>query len=66
MKQEGDQFEMILEDDGKGFVTEELLKVNGVKNMKSRADRYNRNCSEKQARTRNDNSFDIFNKQKEC
>jgi signal transduction histidine kinase len=39
LKQEGDQFEMILEDDGKGFVTEELPKVNGVKNMKSRADR---------------------------
>jgi ligand-binding sensor domain-containing protein/signal transduction histidine kinase len=39
LKQEGDQFEMILEDDGKGFVTEELQKVNGVKNMKSRADR---------------------------
>ncbi|HZY79389.1 MAG TPA: two-component regulator propeller domain-containing protein [Cyclobacteriaceae bacterium] len=39
LKQEGDQFEMILEDDGKGFVTEELSKVNGVKNMKSRADR---------------------------
>lgn len=41
LKQEGDQFEMILEDDGKGFVTEELPKVNGVKNMKSRADRIN-------------------------
>jgi ligand-binding sensor domain-containing protein/signal transduction histidine kinase len=39
LKQEGDQFEMILEDDGKGFVTEEISKVNGVKNMKSRADR---------------------------
>lgn len=39
LKQEGDQFEMILEDDGKGFVTEELPKVNGVKNMKSRAER---------------------------
>jgi ligand-binding sensor domain-containing protein/signal transduction histidine kinase len=39
LKQEGDQFEMILEDDGKGFVTDELNKVNGVKNMKSRADR---------------------------
>jgi len=39
LKQEGDQFEMILEDDGKGFITEELSKVNGVKNMKSRADR---------------------------
>jgi ligand-binding sensor domain-containing protein/signal transduction histidine kinase len=39
LKQEGDQFEMILEDDGKGFVTDELPKVNGVKNMKSRADR---------------------------
>jgi len=39
LKQEGDQFEMILEDDGKGFVTEELAKVNGVKNMKSRAER---------------------------
>jgi ligand-binding sensor domain-containing protein/signal transduction histidine kinase len=39
LKQEGDQFEMILEDDGKGFVTEELNKVNGVKNMKSRAER---------------------------
>jgi len=39
LKQEGDQFEMILTDDGKGFVTEELKKVNGVKNMKSRAER---------------------------
>jgi signal transduction histidine kinase len=39
LKQEGDQFEMILEDDGKGFVAEELSKVNGVKNMKSRAER---------------------------
>lgn len=39
LKQEGDQFEMILEDDGKGFVTDELSKVNGVKNMKSRAER---------------------------
>ncbi len=39
LKQEGDQFEMILEDDGKGFVTEELSKVNGVKNMKTRAER---------------------------
>lgn len=39
LKQEGDQFEMILEDDGKGFVTEELSKINGVKNMKSRAER---------------------------
>jgi signal transduction histidine kinase len=39
LKQEGDQFEMILEDDGKGFVAEELKKVNGVKNMKSRAER---------------------------
>jgi ligand-binding sensor domain-containing protein/signal transduction histidine kinase len=39
LKQEGDQFEMILEDDGKGFVIDELPKVNGVKNMKSRAER---------------------------
>jgi signal transduction histidine kinase/streptogramin lyase len=39
LKQEGDQFEMILEDDGKGFVAEELQKVNGVKNMKNRAER---------------------------
>jgi len=39
LKQEGDQFEMILEDDGKGFVAEELPKVNGVRNMKSRAER---------------------------
>jgi signal transduction histidine kinase len=30
---------MILEDDGKGFVAEDLTKVNGVKNMKSRAER---------------------------
>lgn len=39
LKQEGDQFEMILEDDGKGFVLEELTRVNGVKNMRNRADR---------------------------
>lgn len=39
LRQDGDQFEMILEDDGKGFVIEELAKVNGVKNMKSRAER---------------------------
>ena len=43
LKQEGDQFEMILEDDGKGFVTEELSKINGVKNMKSRAERIQSN-----------------------
>lgn len=39
LKQEGDQFEMILEDDGKGFVTSEVEKLNGVKNMRSRAER---------------------------
>jgi len=39
LKQEGDQFEMILEDDGRGFVTSEVEKLNGVRNMKSRAER---------------------------
>jgi ligand-binding sensor domain-containing protein/signal transduction histidine kinase len=39
LKQEGDQFEMILEDDGRGFVTDELGKVNGIKNMRGRAER---------------------------
>lgn len=39
LKQEGDQFEMILEDDGRGFVSSEVEKLNGVRNMKSRAER---------------------------
>lgn len=39
LKQEGDRFEMTLEDDGIGFSLEELPKVNGMKNMKNRADR---------------------------
>lgn len=39
LKQEGDDFEMILEDDGKGFSESALPKVNGMKNMKNRADR---------------------------
>ncbi len=39
LKQEGEYFEMILEDDGKGFVAEELKRVNGVKNMRIRAER---------------------------
>jgi hypothetical protein len=39
LKQEGDQFEMILEDDGRGFDTSDVEKLNGVRNMKSRAER---------------------------
>ena len=39
LKQEGDSFEMILEDDGRGFDTGDVDKLNGVRNMKSRADR---------------------------
>lgn len=39
LKQEGDQFEMILEDDGRGFVIEDLPKINGMRNMKGRAER---------------------------
>jgi ligand-binding sensor domain-containing protein/signal transduction histidine kinase len=39
LKQEGDQFEMILEDDGRGFSTSEVGKLNGIRNMKSRAER---------------------------
>jgi ligand-binding sensor domain-containing protein/signal transduction histidine kinase len=39
LKQDGGLFEMILEDDGRGFELEKLNKVNGMKNMKNRADR---------------------------
>ncbi len=39
LRQDGDQFEMILEDDGKGFNQNELARINGLKNMKNRADR---------------------------
>jgi len=39
LKQEGDLFEMILEDDGCGFDATNVDKLNGVRNMKSRAER---------------------------
>jgi ligand-binding sensor domain-containing protein/signal transduction histidine kinase len=41
LREEGDKFLMELKDDGCGFTPEEIKKVNGVKNMKSRAQRIN-------------------------
>jgi signal transduction histidine kinase len=43
LNREGDEFEMKLEDDGKGFEVEGIEKLNGIKNMKTRAERLN--CS---------------------
>jgi len=39
LKQEGDQFVMELQDDGCGFLIADVTKPNGIKNMRSRADR---------------------------
>jgi signal transduction histidine kinase len=39
LKQNNDQFEMILEDDGIGFSMSEITHVNGIKNMRIRAER---------------------------
>jgi signal transduction histidine kinase len=39
LREEGDQFVMELEDDGCGFVVDEIEKLNGIKNMRSRAER---------------------------
>lgn len=39
LREEGELFVMELQDDGKGFVLSEIQKLNGIKNMKSRADR---------------------------
>jgi ligand-binding sensor domain-containing protein/signal transduction histidine kinase len=39
LKPEGDQFIMELQDDGGGFVVSAIEKLNGIKNMRSRADR---------------------------
>lgn len=39
LKQVDDTYEMKLEDDGKGFNKDELAKLNGLKNMRTRAER---------------------------
>ncbi len=39
LKRNNDQYEMKLEDDGSGFQQEEVTKVNGLRNMNSRAKR---------------------------
>jgi len=39
LKDEGDLFTMELEDDGCGFVLAEIEKLNGIRNMRSRAER---------------------------
>jgi ligand-binding sensor domain-containing protein/signal transduction histidine kinase len=39
LKQEGDQFVMELQDDGCGFIVSAIEKLNGIKNMRSRAER---------------------------
>jgi len=39
LRQNQDQFEMVLEDDGKGFSISEVAHLNGIKNMRIRAER---------------------------
>ncbi|MGE0772560.1 MAG: two-component regulator propeller domain-containing protein [Cyclobacteriaceae bacterium] len=41
MNKVGETFEMVLEDDGKGFDLEQLPNLNGIKNMRTRAERLN-------------------------
>jgi signal transduction histidine kinase len=42
LKRDGeDGFEMSFEDDGKGFYTGEIQKMNGLQNIRERADRIN-------------------------
>ena len=47
LRVEGDQFVMELEDDGCGFVVDEIEKLNGIKNMRSRAERMHATVSMK-------------------
>lgn len=39
LRRVGDKFEMVLEDDGKGFLVEEVGRLNGIRNMRIRAER---------------------------
>jgi signal transduction histidine kinase len=39
LRQDGERFEMVLEDDGKGFNLSQIDRLNGIKNMRNRAER---------------------------